>query len=269
MPAIRTPSIFWIIIICFLFSCSKENVVGPAGPQGSTGPNGGSTISGTVFGKVELYDSLGNALSDNSGATILFVNTFPQISVVSSADGSFTSPVISAGIYDLSISKAGFGTMKMLHFQHTGGLNPTQAGLIPLGAKQSSWFDIKNLDVQTVMYSGFHYMYFTITLLHPQTIPVPQVVVYFSHAPGAGNASNDYTYRTNFYQQDDTTLVFSPFDVDLTQFTDKFNNTNDVYIAAALDNPKIFTYTDSLGNKVYPSTGNLSNEVKVFNNLKN
>ncbi len=269
MLEIRLPSILSIIIICVLFSCTKENVVGPAGPQGPSGPNGDSTVSGTVFGKVILYDSLGKALADNSGATILFENAFPQVSVVTNADGSFTSPVISAGIYNLSISKAGFGTMKMLHFQHTGGVNPTQAGLIPVGAKQSSWFDIKNLKVDTVTSNNFHYMYITITLTHPQILPVPEVVVYFSHAPGSGNANNDYTYRTNFFQQDDSTLVFSPFDVDLTQFTDKFNNTNYVYISAAIDNPKIFTYTDSLGNSVYPAAGNLSNEVEVYNNLKN
>jgi hypothetical protein len=258
-----------VCIVCCLFSCSKENVVGPAGPQGLNGPNGDSTISGTIFGKVILYDSLGNALTDNSGATILFENAAPQVSVNSNADGSFTSPIMSSGIYNLSISKTGFGTMKLLHFQHTGGVNTTQAGLIPLGQKQSSWFDIKNLQVDTINSNGFHYMYVTITLAHPQIIFAPEVVIYFSHAPGTGNTNNDYTYRTNFFQQDDSTLVYSPLDVDLTEFTDKFNGTNYVYMAAAIDNPKIFTYTDSLGNNVYPATGNLSNEVKVYNNLKN
>jgi hypothetical protein len=258
-----------VIIICYFFSCSKENVVGSAGPQGPNGPNGDSTISGTIFGKVVLYDSLGNPLTDNSGATILFENSLPQISANSNTAGFFTTPIMSSGVYNISISKTGFGTMKMLHFQHTGGGNTTQAGLIPLGQRQSAWFDIKNLQVDTINSNGFRYMYVTITLAHPQKIFAPEVVMYFSHAPGAGNTSNDYTFRTNFFQQDDSTLVYSPLDVDLTEFTNKFDGTNYVYMSAAIDNPKIFTYTDSLGNNVYPATGNLSNEVKVYNILKN
>jgi hypothetical protein len=269
MNIIRIRSIVAVVIAGLLFSCTKENVVGSAGPQGPNGPNGDSTISGTVFGKVELVDSLGNTLADNGNATILFENASPQVSVVSNTAGFFTSPVMSSGIYNLSISKPGFGTMRMIHFQHTGGQNASQTGLISLGARQSSWFDIKNLKVDTILQNGFHYMYITITLAHPQTLPTPEVVVYFSHAPGAGNTSNDYTLRTNFYQQDDSTLAYSPFDNDLTQFTDKFNNTNYVYMAAAIDNPAMFSYTDSLGNHVYPAVGNLSNEVKVYNNLKN
>ena len=159
--------------------------------------------------------------------------------------------------------------MRLLHFQNTGGQNSSQTGLIALGEKQSSWFDIKNLQVDTASENGSHYMVITLTLAHPQKLPTPQVVVYFSHAPGAGNGSNDYVYRTNFYQQNDSTLIFSPFDVGITEVTDKFNGTDYLYITAAIDNPKIFTYTDSLGNQVYPAAGNPSNEVKVYNNLKN
>jgi hypothetical protein len=269
MIIIRARSVLTVFIVGLLFSCSKENVQGPAGAQGPAGPDGSSTISGNVSGKVLLYDSLGNALTDNSNAIVLFENTSPQFSVTTHADGSFTTPNLSSGIYNLSISKEGFGTMKMIHFLHTGGINPSQTGLIQMGAKQSSWFDIKNLKVDTVTENGSHYMYITITLAHPQTLPFPEVVIYFNHAPGGGNTNNDYTYRTNFFQQDDSTIVYSPFDIDLTQFTDKFNNTNDIYMTAAIDNPKMFTYTDSLGNHVYPAIGNLSNEVKVYNNLKN
>lgn len=269
MPAIRFRPLLLIFIHCLLFSCTKTNVAGPAGPQGPDGSDGSPVISGTVFGKVALYDSLGNALSDNSGATVLFENTSPQISLTTNPDGSFTSPVLSSGIYNLAISKAGFGTMELIHFQHTGGQNPGQTGLIALGTRQSSWFDIKNLQVDTVNTNGSHYMSLTITLAHPQILPTPEVVIYFSHAPGAGNTSNDYTFRTDFFQQNDSTVTYSSFDNDLTQFTNQFNNTNYVYISAAIDNPMLFTYTDSAGNHVYPATGNLSNEVKVYNNLKN
>ena len=98
MLIVRSPAILLFFIATIVFSCKKTDVEGPAGPPGTNGTNGSSTISGTVFGKVALYDSLGKALADNSGATILFENTSPQISVTSAVDGSFTSPVISSGI---------------------------------------------------------------------------------------------------------------------------------------------------------------------------
>ena len=263
-----TRTLLAVFIAAFLFSCSKTNVEGPAGPQGPNGADGSAGISGTLFGKVSLYDSLGQPISDNSGATVLIENSSPQISIPTNADGSFTTPVLSSGYYNLRISKPGFGTMEMLQFQHTGGQNQSQAGIIAMGRKPSSWLDIKNLQVDTVTASGFHYMYVTITLEHPQTLPSSEAVIYFSHAPGAGNSNNDYTYRTVFYQITDSTLAFSPFDQDLTMFSDKFSTTNDVYITVGIDNPKLFTYRDSAGNTVYPATGNLSPEVKVYNNLK-
>jgi hypothetical protein len=270
MLIFRSRTISLVFIISILFSCKKTTVEGPAGPPGPDGSNGNSTITGTVYGKVALFDSLGKAVTDNSGVTILFENTNPQISVTSAVDGSFTSPELSSGTYNLSFSKSGYGTMKLFHFQHTGGVNSSQTGIIEMGKKQSSWFDIKNLKVDTgTGNGGYRYMVMTISLTHPQTLPWSQGIMYFSHAPGVGNQSNDYAYRNVFYRVDDSTMIFQDFGQDLTQYTDQFLNTDYVYVAVALDNPKLFTYTDSTGNDVYPATGNLSNEVKVYNNLKN
>jgi hypothetical protein len=265
---IRRSRVVLTLFIIILFSCTKTMVQGPAGPPGTNGANGDSTISSTIYGRVALFDSLGNALTDNSGATILFENTNPQVSLTSATDGSFTSPVISSGIYNISFSKPGFGTMRLIHFKNTGGINSSQTGLVEVGQKQSSWFDIKNLEVDTSSQYGNH-MDLTISLAHPQKLNYAQGVIYFSHATGVGNGSNDYTYRTVFYKVDDFTMSYQDFDQDLSEFSNQFNNSDYVYITVALDNPKLFMYTDSAGNAIYPATGNLSNEVKVYNNLKN
>lgn len=184
MLIFRSRSILMFFIVSLIFSCTKTTEVkGPAGPPGPNGANGDSTVTGTVFGKVALFDSLGNAAADNGGATILFENTSPQVSVTSTADGSFTSPVLSSGIYNMSFSKPGFGTMRLIHFQHTGGVNASQTGIIEMGKKESSWFDIKNLTVDTATAGQSHYLSMTISLTHPQTLPYTQVIMYFSHAP--------------------------------------------------------------------------------------
>jgi hypothetical protein len=258
-----------IAIILFFISCTKQNVPGNAGPQGPNGMDGSSTITGKIYGKVQLFDTLGNAIAENNAATITFENTNPSVLLTTVTDASYTSPDMPAGFYNIDIAQTGYGTMRLFHYQHTGGVNETQMGIIGLGQKRSSWTDIKRLTVDTVTAYGGHYMVFTLILAHPQTLPFPWVVMFFSHSPGAGNSKNDYTYRTDFYQQDDSTLIFSPFDQDLTEYTNEFNGTDYVYISAAVDNSKIFTYIDSTGNAVYPAIGNLSNEVKVYNNLKN
>jgi hypothetical protein len=265
----RLPAVLAILIILLILSCKKENIPGVAGPQGPNGQDGDSVNSGIIFGEVHLYDSAGQAMADNSKATITFENSHPQVVLTTATDGSFRTPVMPAGFYDVTISKFGFGTMRISRFQHTGGENKSQMGIIELGQKHSAWYDIKHLQVDTVNANGRHYMIFTITLAHPQKLPFPWVVMYFSHAPGAGNTSNDYTFRTDFFQVNDSTLTYSPFDVDMTTYTDGLNGTNYVYVTTAIDNSRVFTYTDSAKNQVYPATGNPSNEVKVFNNLKN
>jgi hypothetical protein len=265
----RLLAVLAIVIILFIFSCKKVNVTGAAGPPGPNGLDGDAVNSGIIFGEVHLFDSLGQVMADHSGATITFENSHPQVVLTSAADGSFSTPLMPSGFYNVTVSRPGFGTLRITRFQHTGGENKSQMGIIELGQKPSAWFDIRHLQVDTVSAYGGHYMTFTITLAHPQKLPFVWVVMYFSHAPGAGNTNNDYTYRTDYFQVNDSTLIYSPYNVDMTEYTDGLNNSNYVYVTAAIDNYRLFTYTDSLKNQVYPATGNSSNEVKVFDNLKN
>ncbi|MDP4131907.1 MAG: carboxypeptidase-like regulatory domain-containing protein [Bacteroidota bacterium] len=125
------------ILFLFILSCSKVNVGGPAGPKGPYGPIGDSSITGPIYGKVFLYDSLGDPMSDNSGASVVFENSSPLIRLLTQADGSFSVSSAPAGVYDISISKDGYGPMKLFHFEHTGGINASQTGRIELGRQLS------------------------------------------------------------------------------------------------------------------------------------
>jgi hypothetical protein len=248
-----------------LFACKKENVAGPAGPPGPDGLNGDSVLSGKIYGRVLLYDTLGKSMGDNSNVSVS-VNTSPFLQFTSNQDGSFTSPSFSSGVYNLSFDKAGFGTMKVFNFQHTGGPNFSQTGIIEMGEKLSSWFDIKNFQADTVNDNSYRYINVTITLAHPQHLPYTWIVFYFKHSTGIGISSNDFTFRTVAYQLNDSTLV-AQYDYDFTEFTDKLNQST-IYMAAAIDNPKSFFYIDSLANTIYPAAGNISGEAPVNNIFK-
>ena len=250
-----------------MFACSKVNVAGPQGPPGADGVPGNSILTGTISGKILLYDSLGNPVSDNSGATISVDSTSPLLQSVSASDGRFSIPSVKAGDYDLTTSKQGYGSMHIFNFLNAGGSNPSQTGNIELGQQVSSNLDIKNLTVDTSSYGSFHFMVVTITLAHLQKTSNP-VLLYISHASGVSNQSNDYVFRTNYFQQNDSTLIFSPLDIVPSYYSDKLYQIDYLYMTAAIDNPRLFTYTDEMGNTVYPSAGKLSNEVKVYNVLK-
>jgi hypothetical protein len=259
---------FVLLFALTVFSCKKEDVVGPQGPQGPPGASGtSSTLSGTISGRVILYDSVGDPINDNSGATVSLDYTNPVEQGTSNADGIFSIANVNAGNYDLSVSKAGFGTTHILNFLHPGGMNPSHTGNIDLGEKISSNLDIKKFSIDTASFNYFHFYNITVTLVHPQKTIDP-VVMYFNSLPGVTKETSEYSFRAGFFQQDDSTLVFSQFQIPGSNFLDKILGQDYFYAAAAIDNPHLINYVDSLGYLIYPCTGNLSNEVKVFNNLK-
>ena len=257
------------LVCCLLFeSCSKVNVAGPAGPPGPPGSGSDETLLGPVHGKVMLYDTLGNAFADNSGVSVSFDHSSPATSAATSSDGGFTVPSLAAGIYNLTESKTGFGTMKYFGFNNTVGANISQTGLLSMGQQQTSWSDILRLDIDSSNYDQSHQYGLIVHLTHPHPIPDAEIVLYFSATPGAGNSNNAYTFRSNFFQQDDSTLVYTYFFATAFDESNKLYNADSVYFSAALDNPKLLFYKDSTGNEVHPAAGKTSPEIKFKNILK-
>ena len=246
-----------------------ENVEGPAGPAGSQGAPGMSDSSvGNIQGQVQLYDVYGSALADNSGASVLIEHSVPLIVTTTAADGSFTLPSVHSGNYDLDVQKPGYGTMRLLNFPHPGGTTSSQTGVLTAGQQLDSQFNIR-LIVDTSSNGGSNFsLVITVKLAHPQITSNP-VLLFFRDSPNVTNANSLYIFRSNFFQQDDSTLVFSPFDTPLGQFSDRLGTSNTLYISAALDNVRSLFYINESGISIYPCAGILSNEVQVFNVLKN
>ncbi len=87
----RTPILCVVALFLTLSGCSREkNVAVPMS---------------TFTGKVLLYDERGDALSDNSGATVSLYED-ASISTQTAADGSFSLPNIPAGTHRLKVEKA-------------------------------------------------------------------------------------------------------------------------------------------------------------------
>jgi hypothetical protein len=244
------------------------DVVGPQGPQGPQGIAGLSdSATGSIQGQVQLYDVHGNPLADNSGASISIEHTSPLVNAISALDGKFLLPLVRTGTYDLDLQKAGYGSMRFLNVQHPGGTQASQTGILSTGQQLDSQYNI-SLTVDTSSFGTYQYLVVTIKLTHPQIINNP-VLLFFSYLPHVTNSNSLYTFRNLFTQQDNSTLVYTGFDESLGQYSDSLQSANYLYISAAIDNVQQLFYLNEQGIAIYPCAGNLSNEVQVFNVLKN
>lgn len=78
------------------------------------------TRRGNIAGTIGLYDMDGKAIADGSGVTITIDQT--NVSTQSNSQGKWTLDSIPFGTYDLTISKAGFGTSRIMGLYH-GAVN--------------------------------------------------------------------------------------------------------------------------------------------------
>lgn len=107
-----------------LASCKKETgVPGPAGPQGSPGPN---YDTGTVQGAVLMYNELSLPLQNRSGVIVTLIEGVQLVNDTTDSSGHYTFHNVLTGTYNLTFSKQGYGTMKIFGFSFfAGGNAPT------------------------------------------------------------------------------------------------------------------------------------------------
>ena len=114
MKRICVPAFAIVISLFMLQSCKKE--AGPAGPQGPAGP----ILSGNLFGFVDLLDQYGNKIIvGNDGIQVTLDGTGK--STYTNSNGKYQFDSLATGVYNLTFSKAGFGTMRLLTQQFIGG----------------------------------------------------------------------------------------------------------------------------------------------------
>jgi len=107
-------------VILIMGSCKKE--AGPAGATGATGSQGpaGPSLTGNLKGYINHFDVSGTKITTNlAGDTISIDGTTNK--TVTDAAGSYTFSNLSTGMYNLTITRSGYGTTKIQSLQFTGG----------------------------------------------------------------------------------------------------------------------------------------------------
>lgn len=122
-----------VIVGSLLGGCSgKDGDPGPAGTTGAQGPVGpsGQNLSGGLFGFVNPVDEQGAPQAKN-GVTVTLEGATP-ITATSDANGRFEFTNVRNGTYNLSYSRAGYGTVRRFGLGHVGGDQPTALGAATL-----------------------------------------------------------------------------------------------------------------------------------------
>jgi hypothetical protein len=108
--------------LVLLLACKKQ--VGPEGPQGPQGPAGssGSVSTGTISGKVKQYDTQGKLYSTNLNTSSVSI-AGTSVTVMTDETGAYKFTNMSAGVYDLIVTRQNSGTVKMQQISFPGNGN--------------------------------------------------------------------------------------------------------------------------------------------------
>lgn len=263
------PRLLLGILFLYFISCSKVNVTGP---QGTTGPPGDTVNAskGDVQGYVALYDVYGNPLSVDSGATVSIDHSSPAQQTVSGLDGSFTFTSLPSGNYNLTVSKSGFGTMRLIGFQNAGTATPTYTPQIKTAAIPPYTFGSGSADTLSEPggpgYPRQQEIKATLKV-HATDPAILQFPVMFYLFDSASVSPTHFLYQNyqSYSRLNDSTVSLA---IQKIYSIARLDNAPYLYVAFAIDNPLSLSYTDENGIIIHPCVGSVSQVFKVFNNLK-
>ncbi len=241
------------ILFVFIAACGKDSGNHSiAVPDLVLAQNNRANISGLI----QLYDEDGNNLTDNSGVLISIDHS--TVSTKTAANGKWTLDSIPYGTYDISYSKEGYGTGKIMGIYHAATNHATT--LIPKGESMAvnSSIAINNLvivpfnsSLQQLGVSGFHID----PVFANNSGKDKYVRLFFSdngnvspsnykaeikiRSSGAATQLNNYNITTNWFE------------------SQGFKKGQTIYVKAYGDSFLADQYTDPLNNStIFPSLSN-------------
>jgi hypothetical protein len=90
------------------------------GDDATVNPPTDNNLSGTIAGRVVLFDEYGDSLTNHSGVAVKLVNENKSYSATTDASGNYRLEKVIAGIYTLSLEKEGWNTQKEEQLQFVG-----------------------------------------------------------------------------------------------------------------------------------------------------
>ncbi len=128
-------SLLSLMLALIFLGCKKKE--GAQGPQGPAGPS----LSGTLVGYVDVYDSYGT-LQKSDSVTVSIVGK-SNLSLTDSS-GRFSMSNLSTGIYEVNFSKPSYQSTKIVSLNFVGG--GTQYITNRIGITQAPVFTLSSIN---------------------------------------------------------------------------------------------------------------------------
>lgn len=231
-----------IVAIATIFSCKKKDH-----QDQPTTPT-----TGTLTGTVQTWDDKMNQINDKGSITVSIQSGGDSSSTLTDTTGKFVFNNLPFGTYNLTFSKAGYGTMKMFGVQHAYNASQTPTVVSNINFGKIAATGVSSLGVRdTVIYGmpGIRFSYgFT-----PKPATTDTVFARFFLGTDSTVSSTNYTavdsLRTIQFQ------VFVPVGfTDSTLKTMGFTSGQTVYFRMYGDSYVSNSYVDSAtGKRVFPN----------------
>ena len=243
-----------ISLFCLLLALAacKKTVEGPPGPQGPQGPPGadGGAAKGNFYGNVEQYDQFGNLYKTGlNTTTVTLVNSTVQ--AVTDAAGDYTLANVSAGIYDIHVSRPNSGVMKYQQIQFVGNGNIRW----DLVSADKATHTLSSATMKDTIQFGNRVVSIKIT----HTPALEQRIVYAIFGKSANiEATDAKTFETeqHIYLSESTTVTAFSLHFNSSFLENYFNKGETVFIKLFPGSAYEAEYYDQDSKKrVYPSAG--------------
>lgn len=236
-----------------LLSCGKNSdhhsIVVPDLIQAN---NTRANISGLIL----LYDEDGKVLADKSGVTVSIDNS--TVSTKTGIDGKFQLDSIPAGTYDISYSKEGFGTGKIMGLYHEAANHATTLIKNSESMAVNSTLAVNNIVVepfaaaiQQFGTNGLH----IVPVFENNTGKEKWVHLFFSENNNVSSTNYKAEYKVKC---SGAANQFNNYNMTIRWFESLgFNKGQTVYVKAYGDSFLADSYTDPLTNQtIFPSLSN-------------
>lgn len=184
------------LAVSIFSSCSKEGPAGPAGTKGDKGDKGDTGPAGPAFqatysGQVQLYDQYNARIfSGLSGVTVSIDGT--TRTTTTDANGDYVFTKLNSGLYNLTYTKTGYGTFKMIT-QIVGGADSLLWGR-NVRMSQLPNFNALTVTADTATISGAKYMSVKGTITADKTARARQLMVYVGKTASVTSAPANYLF---------------------------------------------------------------------------
>ncbi|MCX6207134.1 MAG: carboxypeptidase-like regulatory domain-containing protein [Bacteroidetes bacterium] len=231
---------YWPIIILssLLIACNK--------------PDPGPPLNGKLTGSIQTWDDKSTSIADKGGITV--TTEYPSVnSTTTDTSGKFSFDNLEFDKYDISFSKAGYGTYKIFSYAHSN--NPTTAqtvNTIPLiNFAKISTTAITNMVFLKTSVNGVIGVSFQVTVSpNPTTLKRAFIRYFLSTSPSVADSS--YVVYTPPIGTSSTVATDGFTNDELTGFG--FSKGQKIYIKAYGESLRSNDFDDpNLRKRVFPN----------------